>query len=333
MLKKVLLAAVGLIVVTNCQSVAQKSPKKLIPVVYSSKSTISLFGLEKMHPFDIKKYDKIYKGLLEAGFVLEESTFLPESLTESDLLLVHTAQYLENLKDKKLVAAYLEAPVIARIPGIDIKKNVVQPFITSSGGTVSAARLALKGGAAINIGGGYHHAMPDSGEGFCIIADVPIAIRKLQAEGVIKRALVVDTDIHQGNGTIVCLRNDSETYTFSMHELDIYPWPKQEGDLDITVPEGVGDREFNQLFSRFLPRVFIESKPDIVFHVSGCDSLAGDPLANGKMTAEGIATRDLMLYQYCKKHKIPYVMTLAGGYSKNAWKVQMESIKGLMLDE
>lgn len=330
MLKRFLLASVGLGVMASCQTVAKSPPKKLIPVVYSSKSTIELFGLERMHPFDIKKYDKIHKGLKSGGFVTEDSSHAPEILTREDLLLIHSEQHLENLKDKQLVASYLEAPMIANIPGINIDKHVVQPFITASGGTLKAARLAMKHGAAVNLGGGYHHAMPDKGEGFCIIADVPISIRKLQQEGVIKRALVIDTDIHQGNGTIVCLKNDPSTYTFSMHELDIYPWPKPAGDLDLPVRKGVTDADFNGSLSRILPRVFKESKPDIVFHVAGCDSLAGDPLANGKMSASGIAARDLLVYQYCQKHKIPYVMTLAGGYSKNAWKAQMESIKGLM---
>ena len=330
MLKRILLASIGLGAMTSCQSVGQTPPKKLIPVVYSSKSTINLFGLERMHPFDIKKYDKIHKGLKTGGFTTEESSHAPEQLTREDLLLVHSEQYLENLKDKQLVASYLEAPVIAKIPGINIEKNVVQPFITASGGTLAAARLAMKHGAAINLGGGYHHAMPDRGEGFCIIADVPITIRKLQKEGVIKRALVIDTDIHQGNGTNVCLQDDPTTYTFSMHEMDIYPWPKPEGNLDLLIQKGVTDAEFNTSLERMLPRVFIESKPDIVFHVAGCDSLAGDPLANGKMSSAGIAARDLLVYQYCQKRNIPYVMTLAGGYSKNAWKAQMDSIKGLM---
>lgn len=312
MLKRILLASVGLGAMTSCQSVGQTPPKKLIPVVYSSKSTIELFGLERMHPFDIKKYDKIHKGLKAGGFMTEESSHAPEELTREDLLLVHSEQYLENLKDKQLVATYLEAPIIAKIPGINIEKNVVQPFITASGGTLTAARLALKLGAAVNLGGGYHHAMPDKGEGFCIIADVPITIRKLQKEGVIKRALVIDTDIHQGNGTIVCLQNDPTTYTFSMHEMDIYPWPKQLGNLDLPVQKGVTDAEFNASLERVLPRVFAESKPDIVFHVAGCDSLAGDPLANGRMSAAGIAARDLLVYQYCQRHNVPYVMTLAG---------------------
>lgn len=243
---------------------------------------------------------------------------------------MHTEEYLNSLDDKELVAGYLEAPVLMMVPGLNVRKNVVQPFIIGAGGTLKAARLAIEAGAAINLAGGYHHAMPDVGEGFCIIADVPIAIRKLQKEGVIKRALIVDTDIHQGNGTVVCLQDDPTTYTFSIHEGEIYPWPKPAGDRDVVVEAGVTDQQYLDILEVELERVFAESKPDIVFHVAGCDALAGDPLANGQMTHEGIAKRDSMVLRACRERGIPYVMTLSGGYSKGAWRAQSESIKSLM---
>ncbi|MFD2158129.1 histone deacetylase [Rubritalea tangerina] len=301
-----------------------------IPVVYSERSSIDLFGFERLHPFDIKKYDKIYNGLVRDGFLDRSMVHQAEMLGREDLLLIHTEAYLEDLGDKRLVAGYLEAPILAKVPGVDIRRQVVEPFMIASGGTVKAGRLAVEHGAAINLGGGYHHAMPGHGEGFCLIADVPIAIRKLQAEGVVVRALIVDTDIHHGNGSVVCLGDDDSCYTFSMHERHLYPLHKPEGDRDVIVPEGVSDEAFCEVLRKELPKIFSEAKPDIVFHVAGCDALAGDPLANGGMTAAGIAKRDAMIYAYCKQHNVPYVMTLAGGYSKGAWKAQLESIKNLM---
>lgn len=329
-MKDILLVAASALGLACCSSVAEGSVARSIPVVYSENSSISLHGMEKLHPFDIKKYDKIYKSLKASNFITEKNDYRPEPLSREDLQLIHTEEYLKTLDDKEMVASYLEAPMIARIPGLNIRKNVVQPFITSSGGTLKAARLALEHGAAVNLGGGYHHAMPNKGEGFCVIADVPIAIKKLQKEGKIKRALIIDTDIHQGNGTVMCLQNDPTTFTFSIHEKNIYPWPKPAGDWDIAIAAGVTDVQYIELLGKALPELFRRFQPDIVFHVSGCDSLKGDPLANGLMTADGIARRDKMILTACEKRKIPYVMTLAGGYSKNAWKVQSQSIKGLM---
>lgn len=321
----------GVLLVASCGCDSPEDKKKsLIPVVYDKGYTLRIFGLEKLHPFDIGKYDKIAKALTRDGLMVDANTYSPEALTEDDLLLVHSEAYLESLKKPSKVAEYLEAPVVGMVPAFLLEKRVVKPFVLASGGTLKAARLALEYGVAINLGGGYHHTKPEQGEGFCLIADVPIAIRRLQEEGKIKRALIVDTDIHQGNGTVACLLNDQSTYTFSIHEGGIYPIPKEEGDRDVEVPSGVTDAEYLRVLGEWLPKVIAEANPDLVFHVAGCDSLSGDPLANGQMTHEGILKRDAMIVSACKKHNIPYVMTLSGGYSKGAWKAQYESIKSLM---
>ena len=306
--------------------------KPLVPIVYSPKYKISVFGLERLHPFDIGKYDKIYAALKKDGLVSDKTVVTPQPVTEKEMLRVHTAGYLKRLKKTSYVARYLEAPAMKIIPNRMVDGMVVSRFRLASGGTLAAARLALKNKSklAINLGGGLHHAKPDSGEGFCIIADVPIAIRTLQAEGLIKRALIIDTDIHQGNGTIVCLKNDPTTYTFSMHEGGIYPMPKEVGDKDIELRAGVTDAEYLKILKSALDEVFKRSKPDIVFHVAGCDALTADPLANAQMTAAGISKRDMMVVEACRKHGVPYVMTLAGGYSKDAWKAQYQSIKSII---
>ncbi|NWK56584.1 histone deacetylase [Verrucomicrobiaceae bacterium N1E253] len=318
---------------TSQQLVADPDALDRIPVVYDKGYRIGAFGLEKLHPFDIGKYQKIHRGLKKAGVLNEENEHRPEPLARETLLLVHSQDYLETLKSPAWVAVYLEAPAVRLLPKRMLKRSLIDPFILASGGTLKASRLALDHGAAINLGGGYHHAKPESGEGFCVIADVPIAIRKLQKEGEIKRALVVDTDIHQGNGTIVCLEDDPSTFTFSMHESGIYPVPKETGDRDVSVPAGVTDDAYMRSLKHWLPKVIAKSKPDIVFYVSGCDALAGDPLANGTMTHEGIARRDAYVLAECRKRKIPFVMTLAGGYSKDAWQAQYKSIVGLMKKE
>ena len=306
-----------------------------IPIVYSPKYKISVFGMEKFHPFDIAKYDKIFKGLKKDGYVTKQSVIDPAEVTREQLLLVHTVDYLESLKKTSNVAGYLEAPQLKIIPNSLLDEMLVSRFRKASGGTIEAGRQALKSETkmAINLGGGFHHAKSDKGEGFCIIADVPIAIRVLQKEKLIQRALIIDTDIHQGNGTIVCLKDDADTYTFSMHEGSIYPVPKEVGDEDVELVGGVTDTEYLRVLGSKLDALFVKSKPDIVFHVAGCDALDGDPLASGRMTHEGIEKRDAMVVAACKKHGVPCVMTLSGGYSKDAWNAQYKSIRGLIREQ
>ncbi len=306
-----------------------------IPIIYSPKYKISVFGMEKFHPFDIGKYDKIYHALKKDGYVTDQSVIEPAEVTREHMLLIHSKDYLESLKKTKHVARYLEAPQLRVIPDRLLDAKIVSRFRKATGGTIEAARRALKAKSkmAINLGGGFHHAKPHCGEGFCIIADVPIAIRVLQKERLIQRALIIDTDIHQGNGTIVSLKNDPSTYTFSMHEKDIYPVPKEQGDEDVELAAGVTDAVYLTLLKSKLDQLLIKSKPDIVFHVAGCDALDGDPLASGKMTAEGIEKRDAMIVSVCKKYGVPYVMTLSGGYSKGAWEAQYKSIRALIKGE
>ncbi|SHJ43023.1 histone deacetylase 11 [Rubritalea squalenifaciens DSM 18772] len=309
---------------------SQQSEVAKVPVVYSPDYKLSLFGLEKLHPFDIGKYDKIYEALENDGMLDAKRIHKPEKLDGAQLGLVHTEAYLDSLRDPRMVARYMEAPAIKMVPRMLLESKVVDPFILCSGGTLLAARLALKEGVAVNLGGGYHHAKPNSGEGFCIIADVPIAIRQLQLEGKIKKALIIDTDIHQGNGTIRCLWQDESTFCFSMHEAGIYPLPKEKGDLDVELRAGIKDQEYLEILQSHLAKLIQSSKPDIVFHVAGCDALLGDPLANGAMSVKGVRSRDQMIVEACRKHQVPYVMTLSGGYSKDAWRAQYLSVKAIM---
>lgn len=307
----------------------EKRKQTAVQMIYSSKYLIDLGGIEQAHPFDIHKYKKIVNQLVSDGLLTVDQVIQPEPLTRDELLLVHTPAYLETLRDKNALATYLEAPEL-RLLAVDLYDGVVQKFITSSGGTLQAARSALEHGIAINIGGGYHHAKPTKGEGFCIIADVPIAIRKLQAEQRITRAVVIDVDVHQGNGTAVCLADDPSTFTFSMHERDIYPIPKETSDWDIELESGMQDEEYLKLLSDSLPKIFEQFEPQICFIVAGCDTLAGDPLANLEMTHAGIIKRDEMIVAACVQRNIPVVFTLSGGYSRDAWSAQYKSVKNLI---
>ena len=239
-------------------------------------------GLERLHPFDIRKYKNIHDQLIQDKLLTDADTHIPPALTDEQILKVQSKKFLERLANKKAVAHYLEMDELAHLP-LPVQNGIVKPFRHASGGTILAGRLAMKHGIGINIGGGYHHAKIDIGEGFCLFADVPIAIRILQEEKIIQRALVIDVDVHQGNGTAECLANDDTTFTFSMHQGDIYPNPKAKSDRDVELKEGIGDDEFLKILHEELPQVFADAKPDIVFIAAGCDTLSGDPLASLEM--------------------------------------------------
>ena len=298
-----------------------------VALVYSKNYEINMAGLERMHPFDIHKYAKIHKRLIKDGLAHSHDFHAPAELTRHQILLVHTPQFLDSLKNPKTVAKYLEAPAARFVPAALMERGMLRAFRHASGGTILAGRLALKHGIAINVGGGYHHAKPHQGEGFCVYADIPITIRVLQREKLIRRTLVVDLDAHQGNGTVVCCRGDQSVFTFSMHQGDIYPIPKEKSDLDVELPPGTGDQPYMRVLRRHLPGVIDRSRPDLVILQAGCDTLRGDPLAGLAMTGAGIVRRDAYVIDTCVGRGIPVVMTTGGGYSKQAWSVQYASIR------
>ncbi len=312
------------------QKRAQTRTVNSVKLVYSPKYLVNLEGLEKLHSFDITKYQKIQQALIENGAARKKDFCEPEEVTREELLLIHTEKYLESLKSAKNLARYLEAPPLRWLGAKLLDERMLSCFRRATGGTILAGRLALKHGIAINIGGGFHHAKPDVGEGFCVYADVPIAIKKLQAEKLIKTALIIDVDVHQGNGTAVCLADDKTSFTFSIHQKDIYPIPKENSDLDVEITSGTDDQQYMKVLDQHLDKIITQSKPDICFIVGGCDTLDGDPLASVKMTEQGIIQRDFKIVQACVKAKVPVVFTLSGGYSKNAWRAQYLSIKNLV---
>jgi histone deacetylase 11 len=298
-----------------------------VALVYSSHYQIELGGFERFHSFDIRKYARIYLALNEAGLVRPDDVFVPAPVTREELLRVHTATYLASMGDSRAVGRYLEQPLMGKLPASVADAAVLSPFRYATGGTVLAARLALEHSIAVNLGGGYHHAKPGSGEGFCIYADMPIAVRTLQAEGLVRRVLVVDLDVHQGNGTDVCLGGDPNVFTFDMHEGDIFPVPKETSTLDVELERGTDDAEYLGILGRHLPGVFERSRPDLVFLQAGVDTLAGDPLAHLAMTQDGIVQRDARVIDECVRRGIPVVMVLGGGYSPGAWSAQFASIR------
>jgi len=298
-----------------------------VALVYSPEYLVRLWGLEKLHSFDVNKYEKIRRQLERDGLLGASDLHRPDEASREDILLVHTEEYLEKLKSSHNVGWYLEAPFLAALPGSVVDSRILKPFRSASGGTILAGRLALCHGIAVNIGGGYHHAKPDAGEGFNVYADIAVAIRRLQSEGLIRRSAVVDLDVHQGNGTATIFSGESGVFTFSMHEGNIFPVPKAKSDLDVELAAATDDATYLGLLREHLPGVLDRARPDLVIFQAGCDTLAADPLANLAMTKEGIVERDATVIDECVRREIPVAMTLGGGYAPDSWKVQYASIR------
>ena len=199
---------------------------------------------------------------------------------------------------------------------VPYSKELVEGFWLAAGGSILAGQRALADGWAANIGGGFHHACPDHGEGFCAIHDVAVAIRRLQFDRAIEHALVVDTDVHQGNGTAEIFGGDGTVYTLSLHQEHNYPHPKARSTVDVNLPDGMGDDDYLAVLEKSLHRAFQDFSPQILFYVAGADPYREDQLGGLKLTIEGLARRDALVCDYARRHRVPLAISEAGGYAR-----------------
>jgi len=275
---------------------------KTIPIVYSAEYLADLKG----HVFPIEKYRLIVERLEEEGILGE--VVEPEPATREELELVHTPEYLDDLAAARWTPRTASSEM-ALTPGI------YRAFVLGAGGSVGAARLALEGGgAAMNVGGGLHHAFPDHAEGFCYINDVALAVRAMLHEGRVERVVVIDCDLHQGNGTAVIFAGDANVFTFSIHEEHLYP-VKQKSDLDVGLPSFAGDDVYLPPLRKYVPAILDEHRPEFVAYVAGADPYAGDQLGTLQLSLEGLIERDRIVLGGCRERGIPVVILLAGGYA------------------
>src|SRR5690242_10260046 len=258
------------------------------------------FPLPDGQRFPIAKYELLRQRVVAAklGEVHE-----PERIDRESLLRVHTAGYVDAF-----TAGTLGADELRRL-GFPWSPALVERSYRACGGTLAAARFAPEEGVAMNLAGGTHHAFPDRGEGFCVFNDVAIAIRALQAEGRIDRAVVVDLDVHQGNGTNAVFADDDRVFTFSMHGRRNYPFPKVPGSLDVELEDGCGDDEYLALLTDALPRALARARPDLVVYLAGADAHEGDKLGRLRMTASGLARRDALVLESVREVGIPVAVT------------------------
>ncbi|TVP47452.1 MAG: histone deacetylase [Gemmatimonadales bacterium] len=262
--------------------------------------------LPEGHRFPMAKYRLLRERVAAEGL---GTLTLPQAAGDAALLRVHDAGYVERVVSGTL------APEEVRRIGFPWSPGLVERSRRSVGGTIGAARAALDAGASANLAGGTHHAFADRGEGFCVFNDVAVAIRALQATGRIRRAAVLDLDVHQGNGTAALFRSDAEVFTASVHGDRNFPFRKEPGDLDLPLPDGAGDDMFLAAVTVAAREVLERGRPDIVFYVAGADAFAGDRLGRLCVSREGLAERDALVVESLRRSGVPLAVVMGGGYA------------------
>jgi acetoin utilization deacetylase AcuC-like enzyme len=275
-------------------------------VVYHPRYDLNL----GVHVFPSQKFRLIAEKLVSSG-VADASDFLrPEPASDADLLRVHTAAWIHKLRTGRLTASEimkLEVPY---------SKELAEAVWLAAGGTILAAQTALRDGFGSNLSGGFHHAYANHGEGFCAIHDVAVAVRRLQADGAIKKAMIVDTDVHHGNGTAAIFSGDSSVFTISIHQLNNYPAHKPPSSVDLNMDDGIGDDEYLAALIPVVQRKLDEFQPDMLFYVGGADPYEKDQLGGLRLTKAGLKSRDRQVFEAARSRGIPVTTALAGGYAR-----------------
>ncbi len=266
--------------------------------------------LPEGHRFPMKKYSMLRERVERNGICGPGELRLPHAVTDEEILRAHDPDYL-----KKVVTGALDPKEVRRI-GFPWSERMVERSRRASGGTLDACRAALEEGAAANLAGGTHHAFADRGEGFCVLNDSAIAARTLRAEGLVDKVIVIDTDVHQGNGTASILSGDSNVFTLSIHGEKNYPFHKEESDLDVPLPDGADDALFLAALSGALKEVLELEDWDLAIFLAGADPFADDRLGRLSVSKEGLSGRDRIVLEGCRSRDIPVAVTMAGGYAK-----------------
>lgn len=261
------------------------------------------------HPFPMAKYPLLRARLLRDGVLAPGDLIRPVEATIDSLSLVHTHEYLDLLAEGALDAAAVRKLGVPWSPALWRRSRLAVQ------GTIEAARAALEDGLAGNLAGGTHHAFPSHGEGFCVLNDVAIAIRVLQVEGRIDRALVLDLDVHQGNGTAAIFEGDPDVFTFSVHGERNYPTRKMRSTLDVGLADGVGDDEYLELLERNLAGILADFPADLVFYLAGVDVVQGDRYGRLALSDSGLRRRERHVLETCRRASLPVAITVAGGYA------------------
>ena len=280
-------------------------PKK-VRLVYSKDYAVDIGN----HVFPTSKYKRIKDRLSQEESLKERIDYItPKPAPDEDILLAHEKSYLDKLKRGTLTQdeiLKLELPY---------SEDLVRASLVCCGGTTLASRIALDDKLGIHIGGGFHHAFPDHGEGFCVLNDIAVAIRSSMKAGLIKKALILDCDLHQGNGTAAIFSKDPNVYTFSIHQENNYPFFKPNSKLDIGLHDRAGDKEYLAAIYKNVPKIISDFKPNFIMYVAGADPYKDDQIGGLALTKEGLLKRDEFIYNNAIDHGVPIAVVLAGGYA------------------
>ena len=260
------------------------------------------------HVFPIRKFEMVRDKLLAEGTLAADEIVEPEPAAVEDLLLVHTEDYITRLRSGELTAKEI------RKLGLPWSESLVRRSFHAISGTINAAKDCFMSGIASNLAGGTHHAYPDRGEGFCVLNDVAVAIRVLQRDSLARRFLIVDLDVHQGDGTAFIFRDDTDVFTFSMHGAKNYPLFKQTSSLDIELADKTGDEEYLETLDHALSRVVLHD-PDVIFYLAGADPYEKDKLGRLGLSIDGLRRRYEMVLRFARDRGVPIVTTMSGGYA------------------
>lgn len=268
--------------------------------------------LPEGHPFPMGKFPALHRILRREGLLRPRDVVEPERAAWTDLLMVHTPGYLGRLERGGLDRR------ARRRMGLPWSRGLVRRSRLAVQGTVEAARMALRYGIAANLAGGTHHAFPDRGEGYCVLNDVAVAVRLLRLSGEAHRILVLDVDVHQGNGTAAVLGEERGVTTFSLHAAKNYPWRKVPSTRDAALPDGTGDEAYLERLAGELPPLLEASRPELVFYLAGVDPVAGDRYGRLSLSREGLRRRERLVLRTLRGHGVPVTLLLSGGYAASA---------------
>lgn len=267
--------------------------------------------LPEGHRFPMRKYSRLRERIVAEEPALAAGLEVPPAASDEELLLVHDPGYVE-----RVVAGTLDAREVRRI-GFPWSQKMVERSRRSVGGTIAACRAALEQGAAVNLAGGTHHAFADRGEGFCVFNDAAVAIRVLQAERRIERAVVLDLDVHQGNGTAAISEGDPSVFTLSVHGEKNFPFEKETSDLDLPLPDGTGDDVFLAAVETGIRRALGVINAEVAIYIAGADPFAGDKLGRMNVSKQALAERDRLLFDLCAAAGVPVAVVMGGGYAED----------------
>jgi acetoin utilization deacetylase AcuC-like enzyme len=263
------------------------------------------------HTFPIQKYTLLRKRLLASNIVEAQDFHIPRAATFEEITRIHDDDYIRRLLNGELT------PKEIRPIGLPWSKEIVERARRSVGGTIEACRSALLEGVAVNLGGGTHHAFHDRGQGYCILNDAAIAARALQTESLAGNILIVDCDVHQGNGTAALFHNDPSVFTFSIHGKNNFPYRKEAGDLDMALDDGTTDEDYLKALKQGVEYALGQIEADLAIYLAGADPFKDDRFGRLSLTKNGLAQRDQIVFQYCYEAGLPVAVTMAGGYARN----------------